>query len=116
MECFKKHFIQAVITFHSAISLHKTRDLDRQHSSLAGIAMAGESCLPFLALKLSCCMGADWCLWLLFAELLVNQIKQTPFPAEYNTRRGINNGMHQDGWKIQYVCNEKTVDKQLVLY
>lgn len=53
MPYFKKHFSQAVITFHSPISLHKIPGLGRLHNSLAGIAMAEEGCLPFPVLKLS---------------------------------------------------------------
>lgn len=89
MQYFKKHFNQAVITFHSSTGLHKIPDLDRLRSSLAATAMAGEGCLPFLVLKLSHCTGADWCSWL-FAEWLVNQIKQPQLPAEYNGGRDIN--------------------------
>ena len=113
MEYLKKHFNQAVITFHLSISLHKIPDLDRLHNSLAGIAMAGGGCLPFLALKLSHHTGADRCLWL-FAEWLVNQIKQTPFPAEYSRGRNISTrDCIKMGGKYNASVMKKRVDKQL---
>jgi len=113
MEYFKKHFNRAVITFHSSISLHKITDLDGLHNSLAGIAVAGQGCLPSPALKLSHCTRVDWCLWL-FAEWLVNQIKQTPFPAEYDRGRDINaRDCIKMGGKYNASVMKKAVDKQL---